>query len=67
VSFAGTAYRVGNRYTGDVVGVGLAGDAVHITQDGSQLRTLRARHDKSKEFLGTLQARGKPRRTQNVA
>jgi transposase InsO family protein len=67
VSFAGTCYRVGNRYSGHTVGVRLVGDTVQITQDGTLLRTHRARHDKSKEFGALSKPRGKPRRTQNVA
>jgi transposase InsO family protein len=50
VSFAGTNYRVGNRYVGHVVGVRLVADTVQITEDGTLLRTHRSRHDKSKEF-----------------
>jgi hypothetical protein len=50
VSFAGTCSRVGNLYSGHTVGVRLVGDTVQITQDGTLLRTHRARHDKSKEF-----------------
>jgi hypothetical protein len=34
VSFAGTCYRVGNRYRGQTVGVRLVADTVQITQDG---------------------------------
>jgi hypothetical protein len=67
VSFAGTAYRVGNRYIGQVVGVRLVGDTVQVTQDGTLLRTHRARHDKSKEFGALSKPNGKPRRKQNAA
>jgi transposase InsO family protein len=67
VSFAGTCYRVGNRHAGHTVGVRLVGDTVQITEDGTLLRTHRARHDKSKEFGALSKPRGKPRRTQNVA
>ena len=45
MSFAGTGYRVGNRYAGQVVGVRVVADTVQITQDGFLLRTHRARHD----------------------
>ena len=58
VSFAGTAYRVGNAYRRQTVGVSLVGDTVQIGLDGVLLRTHRARHDRSKEF-GAL---GKPRK-----
>lgn len=62
VSFAGTAYRVGNRYRRQTVGVRLAGDTVQITLDGALLRTHRARHDRSKEFGALAQPNGKPRK-----
>ena len=62
VSFAGTAYRVGNRYRRQTVGVRLAGDTVQISLDGALLRTHRARHDRSKEFGALAQLNGKPRR-----
>ena len=62
VSFAGTNYRVGNRYRGQTVGIRLVADTVQVTLDGSLLRTHRARHDKTKEFGALAQPRGKPRR-----
>jgi hypothetical protein len=67
VSFAGSGYRVGNRYRGQAVGVRLVGDTVQITQDDTLLRTHRARHDSTKEFGALSQPNGKPRRTQDVA
>ncbi len=62
VSFAGTAYRVGNRYRRMTVGVRLVSDTVQISLDGVLLRTHRARHDRSKEFGALAQPKGKPRR-----
>ena len=62
VSFAGTAYRVGNAYRRQTVGVSLVGDTVQISLDGVLLRTHRARHDRSKEFGALAQPKGKPRR-----
>ena len=62
VSFAGTAYRVGNRYRRMTVGVRLVSDTVQIALDGVLLRTHRARHDRSKEFGALAQPRGKPRK-----
>ncbi len=62
VSFAGTAYRVGNRYRRMTVGVRLVSDTVQITLDGVLLRTHRARHDRSKEFGALAQPRGKLRK-----
>jgi hypothetical protein len=68
VSFAGTSYRVGNRYIGHVVGVRLVAETVQITQAGTLLRTHRARHDKGKEFGALANPTGRPRRTtQDVA
>ncbi|HZK50701.1 MAG TPA: IS481 family transposase [Actinomycetota bacterium] len=65
VSFAGTAYRVGNRFIGQTVGVRLFGDTVQITLDGALVRTHRARHDRSKEFGALAQPNGKPRRSRD--
>jgi len=65
VSFAGTGYRVGNRYTGMTVGVRLVADTVQINLDGALVRTHRARHDKSKEFGALAQPNGKPRRNRD--
>jgi transposase InsO family protein len=62
ISFAGTAYRVGNRYRRQTVGVRLVGDTVQISLDGALLRTHRARHDRSKEFGALAQPNGKPRK-----
>jgi hypothetical protein len=62
VSFAGTAYRVGNGYRRQTVGVRLVGDTVQIALDGALLRTHRARHDRSKEFGALAQPNGKPRK-----
>ena len=68
VSFAGTLYRVGNRYTGEVVGVRVVDDTVQITQAGLLVRTHRARHDKTKEFGAFSNPGGRPRKgTHDVA
>jgi hypothetical protein len=67
VSFAGSGYRVGNRYCGQTVGVRLVGDTVQITQDNMLLRTHRVRHDRTKEFGALGTPNGRPRRAQNVA
>lgn len=58
ISFAGTAYRVGNKYIGHPAGVRLVGDTVQITVDGTLVRTHQARHDKSKEFGALAQPQG---------
>jgi transposase InsO family protein len=67
LSFAGTSYRVGNRYCGRLAGVRLVGDTVQITIDGQLVRTHKARHDKAKEFGALAQPNGKPRRSSGVA
>jgi len=67
VSFAGTNYRVGNRYRGQTVGVRLVADTVQITQDDELLRTHRARHDKTKEFGALGNPTGRPRKAKDVA
>jgi transposase InsO family protein len=65
VSFAGTMYRVGNRFIRETAGVRLVGDTVQITIDGALMRTHRARHDRSKEFGALAQPNGKPRRNRD--
>jgi len=67
VSFAGSGYRVGNRYRGQTVGVRLVGDTVQITQDDRVVRTHRARHDRTKEFGALANPTGRPRRVRDVA
>lgn len=62
ISFAGTGYRVGNRYVGTTVEVRLVSDTLQIALDGALLRTHRARHDKTKEFGALAQPKGKPRK-----
>jgi hypothetical protein len=63
VSFAGTPYRVGNRYVAQIVGVRVVNDTVQITQDGLLVRTHRARHDKLKELGALANPGGRPRRS----
>jgi transposase InsO family protein len=67
VSFAATAYRVGNRHIGQIAGVRIVGDTIQITIDAQLVRTHKARHDKSKEFGALSKPNGKPWRKQNVA
>lgn len=67
LSFAGTSYRVGKRYCGELAGVRLVGDTVQITIDGALVRTHKARHDESKEFGALAQPTGKPRRSKGAA
>lgn len=63
LSFAGTSYRVGNRYRGQNAGVRLVGDTVQITIDGQLVGTHRARHDK---VQGVRSPRSTQRKAQEV-
>lgn len=67
VSFAGTNYRVGNRYKRMTAGVRIVGDTIQITVGGELVRTHKARHDKNKEFGALSKPIGKPWRKKNVA
>lgn len=67
LSFAGTNYRVGNRYKKMTAGVRIVGDTIQITVDGQLVRTHEARHDKSKEYGALSKPNGKPRRKKSVA
>ena len=62
ISFAGTAYRVGNDYLGQEVEVRLVGDTVQISRAGRLLRTHAARHDKQKEHGAFANPKGRPRK-----
>ena len=55
ISFAATSYRAGNHYKGQIAGVRLVGDTVQITINGDLIRTHKARHDRSKEFLRVIE------------
>ena len=61
ISFAGTSYRAGNLYKGQLAGVRLVGDTVQITIDGQLIRSHKSRHDRSKEFGPLAMPNGKPR------
>lgn len=63
VSFAGTDYRVGNRYKTRQVEVSVAGDTVQIWLEGFLLRTHLARHDKGKEHGAFANPGGRPDRS----
>jgi hypothetical protein len=60
VSFAGTNYRVGNPYRGQIVEVSLVEDTVQIKLDGKLLRTHDARHDREKEHGAFAVPGGRP-------
>jgi transposase InsO family protein len=63
VSFAGTAYRVGNAHKGRQVEVSVVGDSVQIALGGQLVRTHRIRHDRTKEHGALATPTGRPRRT----
>jgi hypothetical protein len=50
ISFAGSGYRVGNKFIGTTVGVRVVSGTIQITLDDALLRTHRARYDRLKEF-----------------
>ncbi len=62
VSFAGTAYRVGNGYKRKDVEVRLLGDTVQILFEGKLIRTHAARHDRQKEHGAFANPGGRPRK-----
>ncbi len=66
VSFAGTSYRVGNRYIGHIVGVRLVAGPDHAGRHAGE--NPPARHDKTKEFGALANPGGRPSRsTEDVA
>jgi len=62
VSFAGTAYRVGNAVVGRQVQVRVVGDTVETSTDGRIIRSHVARHDPTKEHGAFANPAGRPRR-----
>ena len=62
VSFAGSAYRVGNAYRRRQVQVSVVGDTVQISFEGRLVKTHPIRHDRSKEHGAFANPTGRPRR-----
>ena len=62
ISFAGTAYRVGNGHIRKEVEVSLVGDTVQIRFQGKLIRTHAARHDPQKEHGAFANPGGRPRK-----
>jgi transposase InsO family protein len=62
LSFAGHAYRVGNRYKRMSAVVTVVGGTVQIAVDGQLVRTHPIRHDRSKEHGAFANPAGKPDR-----
>lgn len=65
VSFAGSPYRVGNRYAAQQVEVRLVGATVEISQAGKLIRTHAAKHDRSKEHGAFATPGGRPHKKEN--
>ena len=63
LSFAGTNYRAGNAWRGELVEVRLVGEAVEISKDGELLKSWPARHDRFKEHGAFATPAGRPRRS----
>jgi transposase InsO family protein len=62
LSFAGTSYRVGNRYRGEQVEVRVVGDRLQISQRGKLIRSDAIRHDRKKEHGAFATPSGRPQR-----
>jgi transposase InsO family protein len=62
VSFAGTNYRVGNRYRRRQVQVAVVGDTVEISVGQQLIRTHPARHDRTREHGALANPGGRPHR-----
>jgi transposase InsO family protein len=67
VSFAGTPYRVGNRYRGQSVEVAIVGASVQISAANGVVRTHPVRHDPTKEHGAFANPKGRPRKPRSVA
>jgi transposase InsO family protein len=65
VSFAGSAYRVGNRYAAQQVEVRLVGAVVEISRGGKLIRTHAAKHDRNKEHGAFATPGGRPHKKES--
>ena len=61
VSFAGTNYRVGNRWRGRSAQVCIIADSVQLSCDGQIIRVHPIRHDRAKEHGAFATPNGRPR------
>jgi hypothetical protein len=61
VSFAGTNYRVGNRWRGRPVQVCIVATSVQLSSDGQIVRMHPIRHDRAKEHGAFATPNGRPR------
>ena len=63
VSFAGTSYRVGNKYRRRQVQVAVVGETIEISIGEELIRTHRTRHDRTREHGALANPGGRPHRT----
>jgi hypothetical protein len=62
ISFAGTNYRVGNKYKRRQVQVAIVGETLEISIGEELLRTHRIRHDRTREHGALANPGGRPNR-----
>lgn len=71
VTFAGTTYSAGRRWSGTPIDVTIVAGSVQLSKDGKVLRVHPIRHDRAKELGAFANPKGRPRRknsaTGNVA
>jgi hypothetical protein len=67
VSFAGTNYRVGNRYRRRSAQVAIVGGSVQLSVDGLVVRVHPIRHDPAKEHGAFANPKGRPPKPRSVA
>jgi hypothetical protein len=63
VCFAGTSYRVGNKYRRRQVQVAVVGDTVEISIGNELIRSHPVRHDRTREHGALANPGGRPHRT----
>jgi hypothetical protein len=66
VSFAGTNYRVGNRWRGRTVQVCIVAKSVQLSCDNQIVRVHPIRHDRAKEHGAFANPNGRPRHRQDA-
>jgi transposase InsO family protein len=66
VSFAGTNYRVGNRWSGRSAQVCVVAGSVQLSCDGQIVRVHPIRHDRAKEHGAFATPNGRPRHRQDA-
>ena len=63
VCFAGTNYRVGNKYRRRQVQVAVVGDTIEISIGTELIRSHKVRHDRTREHGALANPGGRPHRT----